>query len=294
VAWKSEWDALSIRITSLLDAGHFFAEILKTNSSDIYSAAGLLADSACQIFRDLESFRQRHSEPLPRSAEDRLGHFVNAYKHHFEAAAQGRDNAVQAVHFRLTALRVLQSEIGYLIADTETAARSLVERAFLHLQRSIIADPSVRATWNAAFEDGETACEKLGAAHLLLHGIWGFKANAEGERTDLILGQRLQIDSEMQRASNALVLTEWKVAHATDEPSSKAREAFDQAKRYAESSLAGFELGSRRYLVIVSKRRLAMPPDLIENRVTYQHINVPVEPATPSVESRKPQKVKPG
>jgi hypothetical protein len=165
-----------------------------------------------------------------------------------------------------------------------------VERAFIHLQRSIIADRTVHATWHSAFEDGETACEKLGAAHLLLHGIWGFKANAEGERTDLILGQRLQIDSQVERASDALVLTEWKVVRDANELVGKAQEAFDQARRYSEGSLAGFELASRRYLVIVSTPRLEMPSDRTQDLVTYQHINVAVGPATPSVESRNHSK----
>ena len=286
MAWKPEWDALSIRITSLLDAGRFLADILKTNSSDMYNGAGLLAGSASEIFRDLESFYERHSEPLPRSAAERLHDFTGTYRAHFQAAAQGRDNAIQAAQFRLTALRVLQSEVSYLLADTEIVARSLVERAFIHLQRSIIADRTVQATWHAAFEDGETGCEKLGAAHLLLHGIWGFKANAEGERTDLILGQRLQIDSQVERASDALVLTEWKVVRAANELAGKAQEAFDQARRYSEGSLAGFELASRRYLVMVSGPRVETPSDRTHDLVTYQHINVAVEPTAPSVESR--------
>jgi hypothetical protein len=109
MAWKSEWDALSIRITSLLDAGRFFADILKTNSSDIYNGAGLLAGCASEIFRDVGSFYNRHSEPLPRAAAERLHDFMHAFRAHFQGAAQGRDNAIQAAQFRLTALRVLQS-----------------------------------------------------------------------------------------------------------------------------------------------------------------------------------------
>ncbi len=57
---------------------------------------------------------------------------------------------------------------------------------------------------------GETACEKLGALHLLSHGILAFKAYAPGERTDLILGDRLVIDDDLIAGTEGIVLTEWK------------------------------------------------------------------------------------
>jgi len=36
-------------------------------------------------------------------------------------------------------------------------------------------------------------------------------------------------------------------------------------------SLAGFELTSRRYLVIVSEKVVKLPPDLIDQTITYQY-----------------------
>ena len=82
-------------------------------------------------------------------------------------------------------------------------------------------------------EKGETHCEMLGAAHLLSHGIWGFKASAKGERTDLILGEPLTDLSEVESTAEALVLTEWKVVRKSNELQDKAEEALEQAKRYA-------------------------------------------------------------
>jgi hypothetical protein len=156
-----------------------------------------------------------------------------------------------------------------------------VDRAFLHLQRSIVADPSVRERWKHAFdEEGEVACERLGAAHLLLFGIYSFKANAEGERTDIILGERLSL-SEVEKASEALVLTEWKMV-SRDNLEKTAEHAFQQARRYSAGSLAGFELASRRYLVMVSERSLPMPPPRIEDVVTYEYRNIAVDPRVPS------------
>ncbi len=288
MTWRTDWNAISARIASLLDAGHFFAEIMKVNASDSYGGAKVLADSAAGVFHSLDAFANRHSGSLPRPAAQRLEVFLKAYRSTFESTPTVPGQNFEFVQFRLTSLRALQSEMTYLLADTELAGRSLVERAFLHLQRAIIADRTIRNAWREAFDEGEPACEKLGAAHLLMHGIWAFKASAEGERTDLILGQRLEITAQIERASEALVLTEWKVVRdPVAELSSKADEAFRQAKMYATGSLAGFELSSSRYLIVVSKPRLEMPPDHVVGTVTYQYVNVPVEPAVPSVESKK-------
>ena len=39
--------------------------------------------------------------------------------------------------------------------------RSLVFRAFTHLQRTIVADRFARTVWEEAFQAGETECEQL-------------------------------------------------------------------------------------------------------------------------------------
>ena len=63
-------------------------------------------------------------------------------------------------------------------------ALRITERAFAHLQRSIIADDEIRKKWLSAFSDGETKCEKLGSVHLLSHGVWDLKLMLKrGERT---------------------------------------------------------------------------------------------------------------
>ena len=57
-----------------------------------------------------------------------------------------------------------------------------LQRAFAHLQRSIVVDAEPRAKWQKAFDNGEAECEKLSAVHRLLHGIWAFKINASDQR----------------------------------------------------------------------------------------------------------------
>lgn len=187
----------------------------------------------------------------------------------------------------ITFLGALRAQFEYEMADTEVKARSLVSRAFLHLKRSIVADGAFRERWKQAFDQqDETRCEKLGAIHLLQHGIWAFKASAIGEQTDLVLGEPVDVN-EVQGAAVALVLTEWKVVRKPNEAEAKATEARSQARRYSQSAMAGFELASRRYVVLVSAERLNLPASVAEAGVMYEHIGIPVAPETPSKEARR-------
>ena len=66
----------------------------------------------------------------------------------------------------------------------------------------------------------------------------------------------------------------------------KDREAFDQTKLYVTGVLGGIELNNYRYLVMVSEKSMKMPSDLIENNIAVRHINISVNPDTPSVEAK--------
>jgi hypothetical protein len=157
----------------------------------------------------------------------------------------------------------------------------------VHLQYSLIADEGIRTTWCKAFKAGETACERLGANHLLLHGIWAFKANAPGERTDLILGTRLEITPEVESVAEAMALTEWKLVRSPRELESKTQMALAQARLYGTGSLAGFEIATRRYLVIVSEDRLQMPANVLDGAVEYCYRNIAVDPQSPSAAAKR-------
>ena len=91
---------------------------------------------------------------------------------------------------------------------------------------------------------------------------------------------------ERTRAAEGLVLTEWKVA-SSSEVGRKLKEARDQAARYAEGALAGIELTSYRYAVVVTERRESPPPDSTEGGMTYRHINIAVDPEIPSKAARR-------
>jgi len=146
----------------------------------------------------------------------------------------------------------LESEISFILSDQQEVIRARSERAFAHLQRSIVADPEFRGKWQKAFGDGEVACEKLGGAHLLLHGIFAFKVNAEGERTDLVFQDIAGNLSDEQRYADGFALTEWKIAHSDKQAAKQFVDAKAQADRYAKGALGGSELTGYRYLVVVS------------------------------------------
>ena len=125
--------------------------------------------------------------------------------------------------------------VDFHLADHEARSRSLVERAFLHLDRLIVADNAVSRAWTNAFKKtGETACERLGGVHLLHHGLWAFKAHGAGARTDLILGTPIKQDDidRAARAAETMVLTEWKCVRTPSELAAKHEEALSQLRQY--------------------------------------------------------------
>jgi hypothetical protein len=85
------------------------------------------------------------------------------------------------------ALRPIVSEVDFYLRDNEALGRSIVEWAFLHLRRRLTVEETLRTSWTDAFSKGEPQVEKLGAIHLLGHGIYAFKTSGAGAATDLIL-----------------------------------------------------------------------------------------------------------
>jgi len=184
-------------------------------------------------------------------------------------------------------LTSFESEMTYLMADGQAAIRSRTERAFTHLQRLIVADASTRDKWIEALESGETECEKRGAVHMLAHGIWAFKVHAAGGRTDLVFQEPLNDFGAVRRAAEGLVLTEWKICRAKDNPATKFEEARAQAQLYSTGALAGVELTSFRYAVVVSEDFVDPPADLPDGPVIWRHLNIAVKPSSPSNSARR-------
>jgi hypothetical protein len=285
VNWRDEWSALSQRIRGLSKTGSLLALLLQGRD---HGGTKEISHQSKEIFVQLQEFKEGFT--LPQTATAPLKRWLDTHRDLFLLPRPGEnDQQVRArVAAMLPLLAALESEVTYHLADGQELVRRRSERAFVHLQRLIAADPEVRERWKKAFEKSEVRCGQLGAAHLLLHGIWAFKADAAGARTDLVFQEPLTSDSlsEVERAAEGLALTEWKVA-SSSEAKRKFKEARDQAALYAEEALAGFELTSYRYAVVVTKRRLSPPPDTNEGGITYRHINVAVDPATPSTDARR-------
>jgi len=287
MSWRTEWKAISDRIEGTLEAGRFYIQCISSNSEDPGDIADrVLIPAAKEIRTSITCFHKHYHALLPASAASCLDRFLKDAPKFFEEKSLQKRFGVQAT---LTALSAFRAEFAYQITDVSALARRLSERAFSHLNRSIAVDADIQAKWQEAFDHHETKCEKLGAIHLLQHGIWAFKVSGPGAVTDLVFEDRMTDTAlaEAERAAEALVLTEWKLVRNPDQLDDEIAKARKQASLYTEELLGGLELPGYRYLVLVSKGRLGMPPDDRDDKITYRHINIVLEPKSVSQEAKK-------
>jgi len=287
--WLIEWESLSARIKGILDAGIFFYKALHHSSEDARSVKKkILLKEAEKIFSNLKAFVENNESALPDNANVCINSFLIKPEFSNSNFFSPKKNWESAnVQFVLTSLATFRAEFDYIIADTQLKARRITERAFIHLQRCIVVDENFRDKWIEAFENNEIACEKLGALHLLLHGVWAFKANAAGGRTDLILNEPLNEVSDVEKAAVTLVLTEWKRVTSEKELGDKIKEAQKQAEIYNSDILGGIELRNYCYLVMVSGKMMKMPDDKVVDNTIYRIINIATNPESPSIEAKK-------
>ena len=278
---RSTWTDLSARLHGLIDASKLAADLFR-DKGDALGVIVRLRDHARAILSDLRSFRGRIAADSPSAAQaiDRVAEQIGGM-----LVDESSTQDTRQIHIRsaIVILAALDGEISYLLRDSQDAIRSRAERAFEHLQRLILVDDDVRTKWRAAYATSEVKCEQLGAVHLLHHAIWAFKVNAEKGRTDLVYQDRLTNTTLIERASEGLVLTEWKrYVAGVASLLTLVNEARDQAENYSAGILAGIELTNTRYIIVVSERRLEMPGDLAVGARVYRHINIQVDPQTPS------------
>lgn len=280
MTWRDEWKAIAARIDGLLDAGRFFVGTLQVSSEDGYGVATHLSNQAQDIIRAILNLSKANEASFPAPALNAIRAFLVRFE---KPISDSSVSGLSGLKLRLTSLSSLRAEVEYHLTDFAAVTRRRSERAFEHLQQSIVADDSIRGRWQAAFERGELACERLGGAHLLLHGIWAFKVMGPGARTDLVFGDQLTDLTRIERAADALVLTEWKLVREPAKVDELAASARAQADLYAGGLLGGLELAQVRYVVLVSRSRIINPPpDASTGVVTYRHITISVDPETPS------------
>lgn len=278
--WRTDWLALHDRIEGLEQAADLYLRALKVSSEDPYAMRRKVFRPAFQsLVAAIQIFRDRHAPTLSATAVASLDRFL--HEHGPLLANNELDNFGHTVAC-LTVLSGFRGEMRFQLTDRSATLLRLTERALLHLQRTIVADPSARDRWEMAFASGEIACEQLGAVHLLLHGIWAFKTSAAGERTDLVYGEPTVSSDSVIGVADALVLTEWKLVREAAELSIKLSAAEHQARLYSQGVLGGLELSDSRFIIVVSRDRLALPADTETDGIFYRRRNIAVSPSTPS------------
>jgi hypothetical protein len=280
--WRREWEAIAGRIAGLQATAAMVIEAASVHGLSHESiCSSALKPTLLEVLHALKAFAGVHQELLPTAAAACLRRGLDQVE-----KIKGDFTSWQSAIAVTAVVMGLNAEVSATLLDVEAAGRDRTECAFEHLSRSIVVDADFRERWQAAFREGEVRCEQRGALHLLQHNIWAFKVDAHGERTDLVLQERLDIDRKVE-AAQALVLTEWKLAKEPGDVEGAAVAGRRQAAIYGASSLAAIELASIRYIVIVTERRAAMPADIVEGLVTYRFINLAVAPESPSAEARR-------
>lgn len=281
--WRSDWLALHNRIEGVEKSFDLYLHSLKVSNEDPYGVRKKVFRPAFHsIAGAIRHFRAVHAKSLPSTAVEGIDRFLSDHGKMIENLELDNYGHLVAC---VTALSGFRGELRFLLTDRSASLLRQTERAIAHLQRTLVADPPAQAKWREAYTSGEIACERLGAVHLLLHGIWAFKTSAAGERTDLIYGEPVREDSIA--AAEGLVLTEWKLVRMTSEVDSKLSEAEAQAALYSAGILGGLELADSRFIIAVSLDRLPMPADEVRAGVVYRRRNIAVAASTPSVTARK-------
>ncbi len=284
LTYLAAWRPISARIHGLERAAAVHAGFLAASTASPYGADKELQHHCEGIKQSIEEFQKAFGSFLPTPANEAIERFRKNGGKQISENSNGDARLVRTIIVKLVAF---EAELSFTLSSPLEQLRSTTELAFTHLQRLIVADEDYRKKWVTAYNNGEVTCEKLGAVHLLWHGIWAFKADAEGGKTDLIYQEPLQADAHS--GALGMVLTEWKLAK------SKPEDAFAYARKQAEiytgGILAGVELSTHRYLVVVTNKAVQPPADQTNGGVTYRHINIAVAPDVPSVAAKSKVKV---
>jgi hypothetical protein len=274
MSYATHWRNVAALIKGLQRAGEIYSQFQTTQREDSHGAGSYLHQQCAAAVRTLRAFRDDFAGSLPSGALQQIDHFLSSTP----AQAAGDLSTVErGMRAALVSLGALEAKVTFILS----------ERAFIHLQRTLAVDEQVRAKWMDAFERHETVCERLGSVHLLSHGIFAFKVDAAGARTDLVFPE-IPEDALLAGVFEGFVLTEWKRAKDANGAAHAFREARAQTDLYRQGPLVGVELTGYRYLVVVSRRQLTVPLDSrAETGVVYRHINIAVEPSDPSVAATK-------
>jgi hypothetical protein len=279
MTWISRWKSISTKIDQLQEVSRAYFNSINSFGVDHYGIGGSsIIPAARELYNEVLDLK-RNYPMMPGEVQTLIVKLEKNFSgHHKFTGIPGVGGAM--VH-----LGIFNSEMSYYLRDNEILTKDKVKLAFLHLQRTLLVDMELRKKWLAAYGEGEEALEKIGAIHLLSHGLWAFKAANENEKRDLVLSTPIKAD-EVQEVGAALVLTEWKKISA-ESLVSKAKEALAGARKYQGSHWAGSELKKEKYLVMVSEHHLEMPVSVIDDEIRYVYVNLSINPAYLDLKNKK-------
>ena len=282
--WHQQWRVLSTRIDGLRQAAEYVAQALTVAKNDSLGVVPKwIAAELRATVDELEKFKAAYQTQVPPDAIEVLNRLLK------RDWLSDRPEFVNETLVSIGALATFRTSFEYLMQDIEVDARSRTELAFEHLRRLILVDREVREKWRQHYdESGETGCEKLGAMHLLSHGIIAFKVSGQRGITDLAFNEPLEAnDPIIARVARAVVLTEWKVSKSVTDVEKRAGEARIQIREYVSGIFGTIELARTRYIVIIPKENFHPPPDYLEGGIMYRHIALSLSPLTPSKAAKK-------
>ncbi|VEB35406.1 Uncharacterised protein [Legionella sainthelensi] len=278
-----QWETLSTKLAGLINAVTLFYQIPQ---KDHLGTAKLLKEEIKANIELIIKFQESANTP-------QLSELIDSFSNEIRASLNDtiRGELLDQQNIKvIIQLTLLKNNIDYFLKDSQRYIRKTVEVAFQHLQRSLIADQSLREVWKK--DKKEIHFEKLGSTHLLLHKIWAFKIDTAGERTDLVLSEKVDKENPLYDCVDGLVLTEWKYVKDHKQMDVLIEQAKNQTKLYKGGTLSSIELSNYYYLVMVSEDLIFSTPWTIEEEagIIFRIVNVAFSPSTPSVASKKMKK----
>ena len=159
-----------------MQAADLHIGFLEVKRNDSYGSIKRLHDQVRSTYELAKMFHVQFAETLPAPASDAIHGYIDQEGPIIALLSGNQELDQEKVWAGLIGLSVLETAVSFALSDVQQTIRARPERCFTHLQRTIVVDRSTRERWVRAFEAGERECEKLGAVHLLQHGIYAFKS----------------------------------------------------------------------------------------------------------------------
>ena len=306
--YTEEWQFICIRIEELesaiknfllVESAFIKKPIDEKDEEELNFFSQIISPAFVKIFDDVKQWQEKNKLFLPVEINNIVENYLKPDKFHNSGNAWfdwkrcveklGKiENIGSVVSVRLrtacqAALSIvsLKFQINSHLKNSELKIKNLTELGFEHLRRTIAVNDDVKNKWQLS--KNEVQCEKMGAIHLLSHGIWAFKAYGEKGRTDLVYNEPLErhMDS-INRSAQGLVLTEWKkVTEATLQ--NEAEKARKQLIKYSNAGvLGGIELKNTRYVILIIDKTQEIIEDWYDSNICYRHIIIETDPYLPS------------